>query len=792
MLGGMFKIFRLIFGLVIIAGVILVAGSYKLREEVIEKVQYRSLAASSLLLSRPIPLQRGVDISEQRIIKRLKRLDYRGEAGIPNVPGSYFLSTNELLVYLKETQLPTGELQPAFLARIALDGSKVESIRDARLNKHIETIWLEGEILSAIGSSSSRASSPRRLGEFPRDLIDAVIAIEDERFYSHIGLDFFAIARALLINLKEHRVVQGGSTITQQLAKNLFFSSERNLARKILEAGAAILMETAYSKEEILELYLNEIFLAQEGNVAIHGFPEAARSFFDKELSNLTLAEAATLAGIIKAPSKYSPRRHPQNANLRRRIVINKMSELGLISTKEREKALAERIHVVKATRSQRDAPYFVDYMSRQLETALSDVKDKFSEIRIHSGLDREYQLCAESALAENLGQLEKTYPRLKRRSSPLQAALISVVPHSGETRAWVGGRSYELSQFDRVSQAKRQPGSAFKPFVYLTALDKGLNSYRVARPSTTLLDEPMELDVPGSGRWSPENYDKRYRGEVTVRQALTYSLNVPTVYLATKVGIDSIARTAELVGFGANLPRVPALALGAGEVSPFDLAQSYTTIANGGQLVHLQPIISITASEKDSPLYESLLRTRSVFSEPAAFVLTDILRSVIESGTARSIRSRGFTFPAAGKTGTTNDARDAWFVGFTPALLTVVWVGFDDNRVTGLTGASGAIPIWTDYMKCVAPMETAKDFIAPPGVVYRKIDTATGLLATRWCPDRNIAEEVFVEGTEPITACELHSRILPIYEKPHYPDATSKPPRRKRKTNWWSIFSEQ
>ena len=509
-------------------------------------------------------------------------------------------------------------------------------------------------------------------------------------------------------------------------------------------------------KQHLQKIKFNEVFLGQDGNVAIHGFGEAARNFFNKDVEDLTLEEAATLAGIIKAPTKYSPRRHPENAKERRALVLQKMRELGYITSEDELVAKERGLVVAAPMHNRRESPYFVDYVRKVVEESVTLPIDSQDALRIYTSLDREYQQCAEGAIQKGLEELETKFPRFRKKKAirPLQAALISAVPTSGEILAWVGGRDYQRNQFDRISMARRQPGSTFKPFVYLTALDKTLNSYKEARVTSILEDVPVTIENPGAEPWTPVNYDKTYRGEVTVREALTSSLNIPTVNLAQKVGIESIKHTAALFGFGDSLPAVPSIALGAGEVTPLELARAYASLAEGGVASHFHPVFDVTVNGRPLLKLQTSAAPEQIASEPAVFVLTTILQDVIDHGTARVIRTLGYKGAAAGKTGTTNDARDAWFAGFTPHLLTVVWVGFDDNSELGLTGGAAAAPIWTHYMKCVEPMEPVLDFIPPPGVLKVLIDKPTGLLASDACPASDQVYEWFVEGTEPVTPC--------------------------------------
>ena len=777
--------------LILIVGATLVGGYY-MRTHIIALVRNRSVSAASVVFARPFPVGPGASIESARLIERLNNAGYKEVSTDPSSPGEYRRTTLALDIYLRGDGSQTESSRP--ISMLIVNGT-VDTIRDKNTGKTLSSIELDPEPLSFLGSSATRVSTPKPLSAFPSHLIEAILAIEDERFYVHYGIDPLAIIRALVVNLQSGKVAQGGSTLTQQLAKNLLLTRERSLARKAQEAVAAVLIETAFSKEQILELYLNEVFLGQEGSFAIHGFAEAARSFFGKEVSNISLAEAATLAAMIKAPTRYSPRRNPDLAKERRQLVLAKMADREYILEPERESAASAEVKAIPALRTRRVAPYFVDYIRRSLESVIETSLRENDSLHVYTSLDRQYQLCAEDALTSGLVDIEKRFPKLKRsKGEPLQGALISVLPTTGEIVAWAGGRDYSKNQFDRVSQALRQPGSTFKPFVYLTALDKQLNSYRVARTTSLLEDRPISFEVIGTGLWTPENFDNEYSGEATVREALVRSLNVPTVNLAMKVGMESIKNTAGLFGFGDNLMAVPSLALGAGEVSPLSLARAYAAIANGGTLLDLKTVSKIILN--GSPLTAAIpaQREQRAASEAAVYVLTNILQDAVNRGTGRAVRNLGYTGAVAGKTGTSNDARDAWFSGFTPHLLTIVWVGFDDNSKVGLTGGQLAAPIWTNYMRCVQPMEPDVDFIEPPGVVHRTVDKTSGLLATEQCSASDLLDEVFVAGTEPVTLCphgtgEMLGADDPLLDLPEAPQPPPAPSGRSRSL-WDSIFN--
>lgn len=752
-----------------------------MRSLVVGRMQTRSLSTSSLVLSRPLELHLGRSLAPEHLASYLKRIGYRLVSNNPSEPGTFNRKESEITLYTREFTLPSGQTQQSFPLEVEFRADEISSLRHAALEAPVRHAALEPEVLSVLGTTESRATIPLSLGDYPPHLINALLAIEDERFYAHFGVDPLAIARALYQNLRSGEVVQGGSTITQQLAKNLFLTPERSLSRKIKEAAAAVLLETAYSKEEILEMYMNEVFLGQEGRIALHGFGEAAQAFFNKPAQQLELAEAATLAGIVKAPSAYSPRSHPERALKRRRTVLKKMLELGFIDERQRFAAAEVQLSVQPATRSRRFAPYFVDFVRSKMEQVAATTIRSSSPLHVMTGLDRAYQLCAEQSVAAGLARLEKERPWLKRKRGKgrLQAALISVSSISGEVRAWVGGRNYQESQFDRISQAKRQPGSAFKPFIYLAALDGNLNSYRTARVSSTLLDEPLRIPIAGAPDWEPKNYDGKFRGEVTVREALAKSLNVPAVYLIERVGTETAAHAAEMLGIPGPLPRVPSIALGSAELTPLELTRGYASIAAGGRSRSIAAITALVKPQRQETLWQHRLRERRVADEAAVFVLTNILQSAVESGTGAVVRRLGYKGPAAGKTGTTTGYRDAWFVGYTPSLLTTVWVGFDDNSETKLSGSSAAAPIWAEYMKCVEPLEPELEFVPPATVVFRDIDLASGLLATRYCPRQDIVTEVYVQGTEPLTPCTLHAEDPgPVWERPR---RAYEPPVRER-----------
>jgi len=747
------RLLRGVIGFGVIFAVFLGIGSVYMRHRITEIIRTRTASDSSVVVGRTQMLSQGKRLPLKNFFENLEQVGYARVSRDPTRAGEYSVDGPKVKLYSRRFQLPSGAFQDEQLLELQFSKNQtIASIYDQKFKQPVQAFWLEPEVLSRLGSSAERSSEPLQLSDFPDSLKQAVIGIEDERFYKHFGIDPLAITRAVITDVRSGALVQGGSTLTQQLAKNLLLSNERSLARKVSEAIGAVLIETAYTKDEVLELYLNEVFLAQEGQLAIHGFGAASQALFGKPVSALNLSEVATLAGMIKAPSSLNPRRFPERAKERRNIVLAKMLELGDITKADYETATKEDLQVQTAKGSMRLAPYFVDFIKNNgVEANLPmDQASAKSAFAVHTTLDPAMQRCANIAVTKGLEEIESK----RRNKKPLQSALIALKPSSGEILAWVGGRDYSSNQYDRASMAKRQPGSLFKPFVYLTALDGTLNNYRVARTTSLLDDEPLTLELPTGLSWEPQNYDRKYRGKVTLRDGLAHSLNIPTVNLALKVGINYVARTAELLGLGEDLKRVPSLALGSVEVTPLQIARAYGTIANGGIYVEPSGLSSITEASSSSPVFSQSPVGEKVCSADAVFVLTSMMQSVIESGTGNGVRQRGLRVPLAGKTGTSNDSRDAWFSGFTPELLAVVWVGYDDNTPTGLTGATGAIPIWSRFMSCALEGKPETDFSAPQGVVYRSIDLNSGLLNHPDCPQTDVVTEVFVEGTEPVTSC--------------------------------------
>jgi len=620
----------------------------------------------------------------------------------------------------------------------------------------VDRALLEPEILATLYGARQEDRRPIRLDRLPDSLIGAVLAAEDSRFYEHHGLDMRGIARAAWTNLRSARIVQGGSTITQQTVKNLYLGQQRTWWRKLREGVLSTMLDARYEKDRILEVYLNEVYFGQRGPVAICGVQAAARFYFGRDVRDLTLSESALLAGLIRSPGRYNPFVDPGRATSRRDQVLDSMERLALASPERIEAARAEPLHLASGSGGFESASYAVDFVREQLsELYPAEILER-EGLRIHTTIDTEWQEQAERSLASGLERLEAGSAVIRRQISArtLQGAVIVTRPASGEILALVGGRDYADSQFNRAVQARRQPGSCFKPFVYAAGIERGVRNERDGFTPATLLDDSALELISGGREWRPENYDREFHGPVTVRRALVESLNVPTVRAAQRIGMDRVIRTARACGIDSPLATVPSLALGVGEVTPLELSTAFGTLARLGD--RIAPWIVREVRDADGkPLARRRIDRKRALSPQAAYLVHDMLRGVFDHGTARSASALGFDGKAAGKTGTTDGTRDAWFVGYTSEVLGLVWVGYDDNARTGLTGATGALPIWVDLMTNAGPRTSRRELDPPWGLVRRRIDPETGGLARRGCPVAR--DEWFAEGTEPLEPCAEH-----------------------------------
>ncbi len=701
-----------------------------------------------LLYTAPFQLKTGLSLKTARLPERLQRLGYRPVSNSVASAGDYHLTSEALTIFLHaqpeafvKANVVTLDLQEGLVTQVLSEPDRTP----------IFPVFLEPELISGFRGASRQVREWIPLARMPERLVETILAVEDRRFYSHAGIDPVAVGRAVWRNLTKGGVVQGGSTITQQLAKNLFYSPQRTFVRKVKEALAAIVLESKYRKREILESYLNEIYLGQAGFVSIYGVGEAAHRYFGKSLDELTTGEIAMIAGLIKGPNTFAPTKHRELAQQRRDVVLRLLRDQGKVTEEEWKSAVNERVQVVPPDDALAEAPYFVDTVLRQVEESVGTPLPE--GLRIDSTLDSLLQQSATEGLEQGLARLERAYPALKKSEQPLQGAVVVLDPSTGAIVALVGGRDYRISQFNRAVQAHRQAGSLFKPFVYLAAFEasrSGAQPYMT--PASLLADEPVTFESE-NGSWSPQNYDKQFRGNVTLRNALEQSLNVPAVRVAKAVGTQPILDVIRQLGVTTVMTNDLSLALGSPAVSLLDMVTAYGTMANGG--VFVRPTSLRAASDREGmTLWTATPERRQAVSPQAAYLVTSLLEGVVRRGTAAKAKVLGLTGAIAGKTGTTDGYRDAWFVGYTSDLVIGVWVGFDDERAVRLTGSQAALPIWMDIARRMLP-EQAAPFSPPAGVVARAIDPKTGQLATSQCPER--VDEVFIEGTEPTVYCEVH-----------------------------------
>ncbi|HKQ62130.1 MAG TPA: PBP1A family penicillin-binding protein [Candidatus Polarisedimenticolaceae bacterium] len=727
--------------------------------EVTSQFEGRLWQLPSRIYSSALTLGPGDRLTAEQLAARLDRCGYARTAGAPEHPGQYRRRGNRVELHVRAFSTG-GQPSPARRLVVRFAGGGVESLEDGA-GHALRAAQLEPELLATLYGARQEERELVRVDELPQRFVQAVLAAEDARFFEHAGVSLRSILRAAAANLQEGRVVQGGSTITQQTVKNLFLGQQRTWWRKIREAPMSLVLDARYSKERILEVYLNDAYLGQRGAVSICGVGAAARFYFGRDVRDLTLSESALLAGLIRSPGSYNPFAHRQQALERRDQVLDAMVHFGFIPEEEARAARAQKLQLASGSGGFARGSYVVDFVRGELsEVYSSDVLNR-DDLRVYTTLDTELQENAEAALEQGLARLERDVPSVRQqaRRRTLQGAVIVTEPESGAILAMVGGRDYRRTQFNRVAQAKRQPGSCFKPFIYAAGFERGAEGQGDGLTTATLLDDsPLEMRSGGK-LWAPANYDGEFRGPVTARRALEESLNVPTVRAAQQTGLEHVIDLAKRCGIGAELSAVPSLALGTQEVTPLELITAYSAFANQGTRVRPWIVRQVTDRQGKVLLERRVDRARAI-SPQVAYLVTHVLRGVFLRGTARSAANYGFYEEAAGKTGTTDDTRDAWFVGYVGRVLGLVWVGYDENVKSGLTGATGALPIWVDVMKrSVRSGESCPAFEEPPGIVHVGIDPESGERAVAGCP--LVDEEVFIEGSEPADECHLHMGSL-------------------------------
>ena len=723
------------------------AGLY---ENISTLIEERHAALTSAIYSAPTTIQVGDDIDHLNLVERLQRLSYT-QTQSPTSPGEFAMFPGAMWINVREFRIGASD-RPAALIRLVLRGKKIAGIGDA-YGLPQKRAALEPEVIGRLLPGAPAERVEVRLSELPPYLVKGLLDTEDRWFYYHPGFNPIRIVEAALNDLRRHHLSQGASTVTQQLARTFMDRHERSFSRKFRELAVALVIEFRLTKNAILERYINDVPMGEYDGTPIEGMPLAARYFFNKDLREVTAVEAATLIGMIQAPTAYDPRRHPEQCRKRRDTVLVIMRVDDLIDQPTYTAATTSPVQVAKMPGLRR-APYFTDYVTAFVKR-IPGLDGHLDGLKVYTTLDTEYQADAQEALESNLARLEKSRPRLRRKDDKdrLESAMVALDATSGAIVAMVGGRDYAASQFNRVTQAERQPGSAFKPIVYLAAMDPDRSPLHPPLTLASVLpDEPISFNG-----WMPANYERTYQPQVTVLQALSESLNVPTAYVGNELGPPLMVKTAHEMGIHSDLPAVLPMAIGADEVTLLELTSAYQTFASMGEQATPYAVESVIDAN-GKQIYQHTPETSQVIDPNVAYLITGGLKAVLRSGTGASSARLGIYFPAAGKTGTTQDYKDGYFIGYTPEVVCGVWVGFDQPAPTGMTGAQSALPAWVDFMVSTAP-DDAQDFAIPSGVEFATIDPASGGLATPACP--RIVRLPFLIGSAPTQQCPLHGGLL-------------------------------
>ncbi|OVE76108.1 hypothetical protein BVX98_06415 [bacterium F11] len=689
---------------------------------------------STKIYAAPTIFKNAHSYSWPHFIERLKQCNYSPSPGIPIKPGQYHFDGKTGSLFVRQFNIPS-YAQPAEIVSIKMESNGSWAIEDS-LGITLPEFGLEPVLIAELSGKKRIRRSLAEWDDFPPHLIHAVISAEDHRYFRHWGVRPLAIFRALLHNIRREGPPHGGSTITQQLAKNLFLTPQRTLRRKMVEALLAVYLEFRYSKEKILSLYLNHIYLGQDGFVSVAGVHSAAKFYFGKDLKELTIEDSATLAGLIRSPYLYNPFRDPDKCKNRRDHILRRMMEEKFISSSEWYEAQQTPLSVSKqalGASTNESVAFFISEVIRQLIPLYGEEALYRFGLKIYTTMDLLYQDWAHAAV----------------QKTSHQAALVVLNPSNGATLALVGGKDYQKSQFNRVTQARRQPGSAFKPFVYGAALEKGYT------PTSVLNDTFQSFKGKvGENLWSPRNFDDIYRGTVTLRQGLSHSINAATLDLARKVTPVDIIDFARRMGIISPLEPTLALALGAYEVTLIEITGAYAPFINGG--FRIKPyLVSSVLDAKGTLIEMDSQEKKSVLDPALSYLISSLLQSVIEEGTAKRLKKLGWKYPSAGKTGTTNKGKDAWFIGYTSDLLVGTWVGNDQAKPIYASGSKNAVPIWAQFMKKRTEGNPPPSFQEPQGILKIKIDPQSNQLAQSGCPQTKF--EWYLKGSEPTEKCHMH-----------------------------------
>ncbi|AMN49870.1 MULTISPECIES: penicillin-binding protein 1B [unclassified Psychrobacter] len=735
-------VFSSILLIIVIVGMVLLAlYLVKLDRTITQKFEGKRWDIPAKVYSQPLELYQGAAVDNDTMKKWLELLNYRSNKAYDRT-GSFHKSGNNYFIHTRGFTYSANDVDKEQVIKMTIADNKIQTIQSTEQNK-TGIIRLEPVNIGGIYPDSNEDRMVVSLDDVPQPLIDALIATEDRGFYEHKGVSIRGIARAVLNNFSGGSM-QGGSTITQQLIKNFYLNSDRTLKRKANEALMAVLLELHYSKDEILQTYLNEIYLGQNGNRSINGFGLASQFYFNQPLNELRLDQQAMLVGMAKGPSVYNPRRHPNDSKARRDIVLNNMLEMGSISQEDYDKALEKPLGVVdKPVEGKSQFPDFLDIVKRELNEVYYSDDLKNEGLTIISTLDPIAQLAADKAVDKKLGELRRNSSKTK----DLQGALVSANPETGELVAVVGSGS-EFTGFNRAVDAKRQVGSLLKPVIYMTALESG--RYNLA---SSVDDSPITVNLGDGTKWNPKNYDNRDHGYVPLTTALAKSYNQSTVRLGMEFGIDTFAKQLRRLGIEEKIPAYPSALLGSVNLSPMDMLGVYQVFATGGFRTPIHSIRTVI-DDRGRILQRTGLNTQRSIPPETNYLTNYALQQVVKDGTAKRVQSLGSDLNLAGKTGTTNDYRDAWFAGYSGNYVSVVWVGRDDNKPIGLSGGTGALPVWVDYMNRLKL--TPVSMPEPEGIEWLWLENNSGKLSNERCASARYLPVMSAYLPEEASSCAI------------------------------------
>lgn len=699
---------RILFRLSIIFFVLFVFLTIYLDSIVRDEFSQQAWSIPAKVYARPLSFSLGQNLSLSDLLEELALLGYRKKIKAVN-QGEYERYENTLVINTRRFQFWDGVQQEQVL-EVTIDNGRVTQLKDFATGKSVNFLRLDPLVLGNIHTGNNEDRQLVTLADLPENFVAALLISEDRDFYSHWGISAKGILRALWSNISQGKVRQGGSTLTQQLMKNHFLTQERTLWRKLREAIMAVLTEIHYDKDVILQAYINEVYLGQNRSTGIFGFSRASEFYFDRPLNKLNLSQTALLVAMVQGPSYFNPRRNPERAKARRDLVLRQMHDNGLITSEEYQDATGRSLMVVAVPKGKTSqVPAFMEFIKRELQQEYSLTQLNQQGLRLFTSLNPLVQKQAEKALASRLQLIEKSRGQQQKQ---LQGAVIVSDIQSGDILAMVGDRQANFVGFNRAIDAYRQTGSVIKPFVYLTAL-QATEKFNLL---SQINDEPFSLEGSDGSIWTPKNYDNESHGNVALQEGLVNSYNLATARLALAVGVDQVADTIVEAGFERKLPAYPSIALGAKEMSPLEVLRIYQVIANNGVAIRSAGIIAV--QDHQSRLLQRYPRnSETKFDPESVFLIKHLLTQVVARGTAQSIASRFPQRQFAGKTGTTNDLRDSWYVGFGGEKLGVVWVGRDDNQPSNLTGASGALQVWRDLFTQLS--EPSVNLQLPEGLVW-------------------------------------------------------------------------